>query len=159
MLTHPGQELYALGILHDNEEAKGNSVVEEPPPAFVIRPGRSRRPRYSLPGELPVDSSFYIRNSDTAIAAGISPLFYQSPIQHRASTNSINNDTPQQSLPTISATTSNAELLDSLSSPDAEDWMLVHTADAEPQQQQQHALASSISPSEPETWILLGDDS
>jgi hypothetical protein len=162
MLTHPGQELYALGILRDNDEAEGTSVAEESPPAFVIRPGRSRRPRHAVPGKLPVDGSFYIRNSDTIVAASM-PLSYQSPIQHRVSTSSINYDIPQQSLPplvttTISATASIPELLDTLSSPDAEDWMLVHTVDAE-QQQQQHALASSTSPSEPETWILLGDDS
>jgi len=82
MLTHPGQELYALGILCDNEGAEGTSVVEESPPAFVIRPGRSRRPRHSVPGKLPVDGSFYIRNSDTIVAANM-PLSYQSPIQHR----------------------------------------------------------------------------
>ena len=168
MLTHPRQELYALGILYDDEDedAEGASVIEEPPPAFVIRPGRPRRSRRAAWEMVPLDAPFHDLKNDAAIAsAAPHPLsFDQLPIQHRASTNSIHaatSPTLRQSLPPMATTISALESIPELrDSPSAGDWTLVHAADASQQQQQkQHALASSTPASEPETWILLGDDS
>ena len=171
MLTHPRQELYALGILYDDGHANANayatSIEEvEPPPAFVIRPGRPRRHGHRRPARerLSLDSSFDFSNIDALIAEAESSTSYISPIQHRTNTSTvlINKDTQLQSLPPsttiISTMQSVPAFPDCPPSPLAGDWTVLHTADAD-EQQQQHAQSSPTPPSEPETWILLGDDS
>jgi hypothetical protein len=161
MLTHRRQELYALGILYDDDDVdvEGVSVIEEPPPAFVIRPGRPRRSHRSAWEKLPLNTPFH---DDTIAPHAPQPLSFETlPIQHRSSTNSIHDatsPTPRPSLPSIATSISALESIPELpDSHHAGDWTFVHAADAS--QQQQYAPASSTPASEPETWILLGDDS
>lgn len=159
MLTHPRQELFALGIPRGDGDDTDTSVDEEErAPAFVIRYRKPRRSRRSAWEKLSIDTPFYELRDKAANAPRTPPsLSRQSPIQHRASSdNPINNDTSilQQSLPPTSVLESIPEssyyFLDTPSSPSIGDWTFVHTA--------QHAPASTP-PSEPETWILLSDDS
>jgi hypothetical protein len=143
-----------MGILYSDGDAAGAlTAKEQPAPAFVIRPGKPRSFRRSTWVKVSLDTPFYDLINDDAIAPT-----YQPPIQHRANPTSINNDltTIPQSLPATSAPlesiTESPEFLDPLPSPSTGDWTFVHHA-------AQHTAASSASPSEPETWILLGDDS
>lgn len=148
-----------MGILYSDGDAAGALIAkEQPATAFVIRPGKPRSSRRSTWVKVALDTPFYDLITDDAIAPTTPPLSYQPPIQHRANPNSINNDltTIPQSLPPTSAPlesiTESPEFLDPLPSPSTGDWTFVHHA-------AQHTAASSASPSEPETWILLGDDS
>jgi hypothetical protein len=162
-----------MGILYSDGDAAGALIAkEQPAPAFVIRPGKPRSSRRSKWVKVALDTPFYDLITDDAIAPTTPPFSYQPPIQHRANPNSINNDlttipqslppinndltTIPQSLPPTSASlesiTESPEFFDPLSSPSTGDWTFVHHA-------AQHTAASSAPPTEPETWILLGDDS
>lgn len=164
MLTHTRQELHSMGILYDDEDVAGTSVNEmQTTPAFVIRPGKPRHTRHSAWEKLSLDISFYNLRDHAATAPTTPPSFScQSLIQHRpipnSNSNSINDNTPTipQSLPPSSPSAlesipESRESFDTpLRSPSIGDWTFVHTTPYTP--------VASAPPSEPETWILLGDD-
>jgi len=124
MLTHHRQVLYAMGILYSQEY---HSIEPSSAPAFIIRPGRSRRSRRSAWQNMPPYLSFDLSNDST-----IPPT----PIDHHPSPPGLS--TPLSLPPAI---------IPPLSTPG--DWTFIH-----------HAAPHPASPaSEPETWILLSDDS
>lgn len=138
-----------MGILYNDEESthdEENSIasglpVEKAAPIFVIRQGKPRRTRRSKP-MLPLYLSFSDFGTDVDIARLLSLSQPQTPtIQHRVA---------PQSLPLPSALESGSQSHSFLPQLDIADWTFIETAHTLPQ----------ISPaSEPETWILLGDDS
>lgn len=163
------QELYRMGILYDSEDkdnctaSKIPSIEQAPPTSFVWRhrkPRRSRRLR-----ALPLHLSLSTISTDAAIARllSASPATTPTPtIQHRE----VLPGTTPQSLPSRSPSPSPAlesPLLDtqhththSLHHQTAtalDDWELITTTPP-----QSHDEVSTPS-SEPETWILLSDDS
>ena len=82
-----------MGILYNDEDAAGTSVDEiQPAPTFVIRPGKPRHTRRSTWEKLSLDISFYnLRDHATTTPTPPPSLFRQSPIQHRAISNSNSN--------------------------------------------------------------------
>jgi len=160
MLTLSRQELYRMGILYKDEDTvhrESNSValdvpVQQSAPLFVIRPSRPRkRSHCSTWRNLPLYLSLSDLSTDADIARFLSPpISYTSTIQHR---NILTTDIPQ-SLPPNSASGS-SHLLDNISLSHLDfnsgDWTFISTPPHTP-------LVSSPS-SEPETWILLSDDS
>jgi len=167
MLTHPRQELYRLGILyHDKDSAQEESEsvrIEVPSyPVFFLRASKPRQHAHRSTTRR--TQPLYLSMSDLSRDADIARLFSPSStqtqtIQHRDTTM-----TPSipQSLPPTSAlesthgshhllnnTVSNSSL--SFDFINSGDWTLIGTAPQTP-------LVSTPS-SEPETWILLSDDS
>jgi hypothetical protein len=149
-----------MGILYKDEDTvqlESNSVardvpVQQPAPLFVIRPSRRPRKRThrSMWRNLPLYLSLSDLSTDTDIIRLLSPsTLYTSTIQHRETLTDI-----AQSLPPTLALGS-SHFLDNISLShhdfDSGDWTFIHTAPHDP-------LVSSPS-SEPETWILLSDDS
>lgn len=166
MLTHPLQELHSMGILYDDEDAASASVDKiQQTPAFVIRPNKPRNTRRSSWEKLSFDISFFDIRNHAAIAPTTTPsLARQSLIQHPAISNSnsnwIHDDAPTipQSLP-LSSPSALEPIPESCepfdiplpSPPSIGDWTFVHAA--------QHTPVTFAPPSDPETWILLDDDS
>jgi hypothetical protein len=160
MLTHPRQVLYAMGILYDDavaaeDEPDTVTCEDSARPMFVFRPGRPRRSRKPKLKRL---SSFYLPRfdfeTDSDIAHALSVSIPHLTIQHRDLATPIIDDIPQ-SLPTDHAhLMDNTHLISTpgLTSPHNEvtgDWTFIHTA---------HGPSDSPA-SEPETWIILSDDS
>jgi len=163
-----------MGILYhdaDTVQEESNSVaidilIQQSVPMFVIRsskPSRSsKRARRSTWRNLPLYLSLSDLSNDPDIVRLLSPpISYISTIQHRDSiTPDVNT---LQSLPPPSAFKESLHgsihLLDntvSISSPsilelNAGDWTFIDT--------EQHTPQISTPSSEPETWILLSDDS
>jgi len=149
-----------MGILYNDEDGAhgGENLVahglplEQAAPAFVIRQGKPRRTHRMKWSSLPL----YLSLSDFSADADISRLLSLSPshshmptIQHRrVSLAPITTDIPPQSLPpsALSPLISPLPALDCNSG----DWTFIETA---------QTPGSSTPCSEPETWILLGDDS
>jgi len=160
MLTHPCQDLYRMGILYHDDESvqaqdESNSVeceipVEQIAPAFVLRP--SRRSRNLRQRQLQLFLSCTDLGADSEIARLLSPS--RQTIQHRHNISTpISIDIPQ-SLPPHSALESahgisNSHFLDPAIFDSAlGDWTFI-----QPNSRPDTPL------SEPETWILLSDDS
>jgi len=163
MLTHSCQELYKLGILYDGEFAshEHNAIkcsvpaIDEriEPPLYTMRPSRTRRPKN--PRRRNRNLQLYLSLSD--LSNNINIAQWHSPhttptIEHRDFPSYISTDIPQSLPPTTSASSSG-----SLSNSHLHflandtDWTFItHT------QTKNIALSPS---SEPETWILLSDDS
>jgi len=163
-----------MGILYGEYDGKldGAAAVylgrpkEEPSPMFTIRPSR-RKPRSQCQKwqAIPLYLSLSDLSTDAHIARLISPsIAYTETIQHRDST-SINNTDIPLSLPPSSAfssLTGSAHLLDNTNPSiipinldlDQGDWTFITNSPTTT------PIPHSTTPiSEPETWILLSDDS
>jgi hypothetical protein len=174
MLTHPRQELFRLGILYNNDEdiaqdSKSNTVacdipVEQSVPMFVIRHGKPcRSRRRSTWRSLPLYLSLSTLTEDADIARLLSPSTPHTPtIQHRDTSipTPTTTDIPLSlpAPPALESTHKSEHLLDNtVQSPhsfdlNSGDWTFITTPHTTP-------LVSTPSASEPETWILLSDDS
>jgi len=165
-----------MGILYDNKDEENTVACEAPieqtPPMFILRhrkPKRSRR--RSTWHSLPLYLSFSSLEDDADIAQLLSPSITTTPtpmtIQHREHPSTpISTDIPQ-SLPPTSALESatihgSPHLLPNApvraSQPHSlplsvDGWEFINT----PQARQDPHTSTPIS--EPETWILLSDDS
>lgn len=161
MLTHSRQELYRMGILYYGtirEENDSVGCVIQSTQMFFLRPNKpDRRTRGSTWRKLPLCLSLLDLSRDSDITGSLIPSISPKPtIQHRDFSSTITGIL--QSLPTTSALESTDEVLDTASNLsisfdffDSGDWTFIGTAP-------QTAPCSSPS-SEPETWILLSDDS
>lgn len=157
-----------MGILYhdENVQEEPNSVACDIPstPMFFLRPSKSsRRTRRSKLRDLPLYLSMSDLSHDADIARLLSSsISHTQTIQHRdVSPSPLMTDIPQ-SLPPASAlefTHGSTRFLDDTISnstlafdfPISGDWTFIGTAP--------HTPLVSTPSSEPETWILLSDDS
>jgi hypothetical protein len=143
-----------LGVIYnemDNAQDEFNFVARDLPsehvgPMFVIRQGKPRRARRSKLQSLPLYLSFSDFSTDADIVRLLSSSHPQTPIQHRTTT--LSTDIIPQSLPSPLALDF-LHFIDPYS--DAGDWTFIDTT--------RHTPQVTTPSSEPETWILLGDDS
>jgi len=149
-----------MGILYDNDEDGAhegeNSVarglpLEHAAPPFVIRQGKPRRTRRSKWSYLRLYLSFsdFSTHADIARLLSLPSNSHTPTIQHRwVSLTPITTDILPQSLPpsALSPVIPSSPALDCNSG----DWTVINAT---------QTPESSTPCSEPETWILLGDDS
>jgi hypothetical protein len=178
MLTHARQELYRMGILYDNKDEDNTVTCEVPfeqaPPVFILRHRKAKRSRRrSTWRSLPLYLSFSSLGDDADIARLLSPSITDTPtpmtIQHRELPSTpISTDIPQSLPPTPALESAtihgSSHLLPNtpieVSQPHSlslnttvDGWEFINTPHAH---QDPH---TSTPISEPETWILLSDDS
>jgi len=160
MLTHPCQELYRLGILFDDDDFESNAngvtqaLPEQPPPTFVIRPGRLRPSRRrSTWRSLQLHLSLSDLRGDTDISRLMSQPDPSPTIQHRSTNKctlptSVSFPSPMNGTP-LSLPPIPTSALQSSSHNSSSEWTFINipTPSQDPNP-----------PSEPETWILLSDD-
>jgi hypothetical protein len=177
MLTHPCQELKALGILCDDNDEENTVACEVPSeqacPTFILRHRKATPRRRSTWRSLPLYLSFSNLGDDADIARLLSPSVSNPSttmtIQHHELATPPNTTDIPQSLPPTPALESASvngskhlipntpiEKPPTQSLPPnttGEDWEFINTP--------QHHIDphTSIPLSELETWILLGDDS
>jgi hypothetical protein len=175
MLTHPCQELKAMGILHDSKDQENKVACEVPleqaSPMFILRHRKPKPRRRSTWRSLPLYLSFSSLGDDADIARLLSPSISnpQTPmtIQHHELPPTPNTTDIPQSLPPTPALESASvigsehlipntpiEISQTHSLPlnTTGDWEFINTP-------QHHSDPQTSTPlSEPETWILLGDD-
>jgi len=138
-----------MGILYDEDNTVACELPsEQAPPIYIIRHRKPRRSRRRSLRSLPLYLSFSSLGDDADIARLLSPSISNTPtpmtIQHRELPSTPITNTPL-SLPDVNG---------SLSFPDTtlDGWEFITTP--------QHHTDPQPSPaSEPETWILLSDDS
>jgi len=162
MLTHPRQELYKLGILYDGEYASQHNDVkcfvppvdeQTTPPLYTMRPSRTRCLKHPRRGNRKLQQ--YLTLSDLSTNNNLAKLLSPNTtpaIQHRDFFSSIVTDIPQSLPPTTSASGSgflSSSQLHFLSNDT--DWTFI----THPETKNTTQSPSS----EPETWIILSDDS
>ena len=160
-----------MGILYDNKDEDNKAAcavpLEQAPPTFILRHRKPKRSRQrSTWRSLPLYLSFSSLGDDADIARLLSPSISNTPtpmtIQHRELPSTpISTDIPQSLPPTPaleSATVHNTPI--EISQPHSlplnttvDGWEFINTPHAH---QDPH---TSTPISEPETWILLSDDS
>lgn len=164
-----------MGILYDNKNEENVVACEVPleqeSPMFILRHRKPKPRRRSTWRSLPLYLSFSSLGDDADIARLLSPSISNSPmtIQHHELSTSPNTTDIPQSLPPPPALESASvhgsqhsisntpiEIPQTHSLPlntTGDDWEFINTP-------QHHSDPHTATPlSEPETWILLGDDS
>jgi hypothetical protein len=160
MLTHPSrQELYRLGILHDGASSNHNLEVSQQSPLFTIRTRKRRAPKRqrSIWVSLPLHLSLSSLSDDYQIKKLISTNTTTiNTIQHRRPVPQIHIPVdPPQSLPAatpaLGESHTSSAIISSIQS-SYQDWEIINPSSQPP-------TPSTDGLSEPETWILLSDDS